>query len=47
MKDILVIGGFAILVGGCSWLYPPLGCIVAGALMLVAGVASHIWGQRK
>ena len=30
--------GFALLIGGVAWIYPPAGLIVAGALLLRAFV---------
>jgi hypothetical protein len=42
MRDAVAIAGLLLLSGGCSWAYPPLGLIVAGAVLLAAALCGHL-----
>ena len=46
-KDAMTLGGVGLLAWGCYAHYPPLAAIVGGALLLVAGIASHVLGTKK
>lgn len=46
MKDLLLLAGFASIVGGCGMMHVPTALVVAGVLMLAGAIGSHFWNLR-
>jgi len=38
MSDAIIGAGILLVVGGLWWMYPPAGVVMAGVLLIVAGI---------
>jgi len=47
MRDVFALAGVGLIGGGCLWVYPPSALIVVGVLLLMGGVAGHIWSGAE
>lgn len=42
---VLMVLGLLAVTAGAAWIYPPAGLIVAGVLLVVAGLAAYMEGS--
>ena len=46
MKDVMLLAGFALIVTGTAMISIPVAMIVAGAILMVVGIAGHFYSMR-
>ena len=47
IRDLSILSGVACIIGGCWWVWPPIGVILLGACLAAFGILWELDAYRK